>query len=162
MSSLTSSRHTFLLLVPRIPGHHPPPGQFGVSLLAALRRRDPIVLLLHDLRARHPARRADLQLPSALTGQRRILRQHMQIPQRQASRQPFLRFQLNGGSQLEEAEIGNSFRAGTHTYEFDFRHDEAIATAVFAHAAMEMRQRGEIEYLSVTNLAAHSRVPAVK
>lgn len=73
-----------------------------------------------------------------------------------------MRLQFNGGGQFKKAKIRNVFRAGAHADEFDFRDDKAVAAVVFAHTAVEVRQRGEIENFSVTHFAAHPGVPAVK
>lgn len=70
--------------------------------------------------------------------------------------------QLYGGSQFEEAEVRNILRARADADEFDFRDDEAVAAAMFAHTPVELRQRSEIEYFSVTYFSTHPRVPAVK
>ena len=48
-----------------------------------------------------------------------------------------------------------------HAEELDFRHDEAVAAAVFAHDAVEVREALQVEDLLWGRLAAHARVPLV-
>ena len=70
--------------------------------------------------------------------------------------------ELDGGRQLEKAEVRDVFRAGAHADQLDLRDDEAVAAAVLAHAAMKLRQSGEVEDFAVADFVAHARVPPVK
>ena len=92
---------------------------------------------------------------------RTILGQHIQIPQRHASRQALGRTRADRGTQLQEAEKGHVLRAGTHAHELDLREDEAVAAAVFAHAALQVGQSGQVEDFLLPDLVPHARVPAV-
>ena len=113
--------------------------------------------------ARHRTRRPHLQPPSALARQRDVLRQHVQVPQRHRRRQALLTLELDGRGELQVAEIGDQLlRPRSDADQFDFRHDEAVAARVLAHASMQMGQRGQVENLTLAHFVPHARVPPVE
>lgn len=74
-----------------------------------------------------------------------------------------LGFELDGGRELQVAEVWNGiFGSGSDAYEFDFGHDEAVAAGMFAHAAVELGQGGEVEDFALAHFVSHAGVPAVE
>ncbi len=87
----------------------------------------------------------------------------MQVPQRHARREALLGFELDGRREFQVTEIGDRvFRPGPHADEFDFRHDEPVAAGMLAHAAVQLRQRGQVEDLPLADFVTHARVPPVE
>lgn len=116
----------FLLIV-RIPRLHPPPRRLRIPALANPRTRNPRVPLPQHLLPTHRARRPDLNLPPALTLQRHIARQHVQVPQRRACCEAVLRCCGNGRRQLQEAKVRHVGCAEAHAHKLDLGEQEAVA-----------------------------------
>lgn len=72
----------------------------------------------------------------------------------------------NGRGHLQEPEIRHVVvaraAAGAHADQLDLRDDEPVATAVLAHAALQMGQAVEVLDLAVGRLVAHARVPPIE
>lgn len=62
----------------------------------------------------------------------------------------------------EVGRVGDIVVACTDADEFDFRHDEAVAAGVLAHAALEVREAVEVFDALVWWFLAHAAVPAVE
>lgn len=70
----------------------------------------------------------------------------------------------NWGGDFQEAEVGHVVAfvaAGAHADEFDFGDNEAVATGVLAHAALQMRESLEVLDSPVRWFVTHPRVPPV-
>ena len=90
-----------------------------------------------------------------------ILSQHIQIPERHARGQALGSTGTDGRRELQEAEIRHILGASTDTDELDFGQDEAVAAAVFAHAALQMGESGQVQDFFLPDFVPHARVPAV-
>lgn len=157
-----------LLPMERIPRHNPPPHRLRIPRLPLLRPRDPRILLRQNLHPRQRRRRPHIDPPPNLPRQRlmqsitgTILGQHVQKPQRHASRQTLRGTRADRRRQLQETEIGHLVRAGAHADELDLGDEEAVAAAVVAHAALQVGQPGEVEDFFLPDLVPHAGVPAV-
>lgn len=140
---------------------------------APLRLRHPTLLHTHTLHLLVPPtaqhllptqrdRRAHLDLPPALALERLIGTEHVQVPQREASRQAVPLLQRDGIGQLQEAEVGRAvLGAHAHADEFDFRDDEAVAAVVLAHDALQVGEVREVFDVRLALAMAHARVPDV-
>ena len=108
-------------------------------------------------------RRPDVDFVPALALQRRVAGQHVQVPQREASREARLLAQRDGFGELEEAEEGFAvLGAHTHADEFDFGDEEAVAGVAFAHEAVEVGEAGEVLGLLAVFFLAHACVPELE
>ena len=108
-------------------------------------------------------RRPDIDFVPALALQRRVAGQHVQVPQREASREARLLAQRDGFGELEEAEEGFAvLGAHTHADEFDFGDEEAVAGVAFAHEAVEVGEAGEVLGLLAVFFLAHACVPELE
>ena len=84
-------------------------------------------------------RRSDVDPVAALALQRYVSRQHVEVPERQTSRQVRLLAQGDGLGEFEEPEVGFTlFGAHAHAHEFDFGDDEAVAGVAFAQLPVQM------------------------
>jgi hypothetical protein len=63
---------------------------------------------------------------------------------------------------LKVSEMRRIFRTVAHDDELDLGHDEAIATSVTSHQAVQMRQATQIFNLAVVALDPHAGVPSIE
>ena len=92
----------------------------------------------------------------------RVAREHVQVPQGHAGGEAGVGGGGDGGRELEQAEVGHALGAHAHADELDLGEEEAVAGAVLAHAALQVRQALQVLDLGLAELVAHARVPAVE
>jgi hypothetical protein len=148
---------------------HPATNALSLALLAKLRLGDPRIFPKVVL-AGESSRTADVHAPGAHALEWVLLREHMEIPEREAGGELdvaslgvcALSREADGRGGLEVAEDrdtilsvdsgrvnGCSVRRTTaaNTEKLDLSHDEAVAAAVLAHDAVEMRKTLEVQDL---------------
>jgi hypothetical protein len=129
-------------------------------------------------------RATDVHAPGTHALEWVLLGEHVEVPERETGGELdvtglgvcALGGETDGGGGLEVAEDGDTGlcvdgggvnggsvggTAAADAKELDLSHDEAIAAAVLAHDAVEMRKALEVENLLGRRLAAHTRVPVV-
>lgn len=86
----------------------------------------------------------------------------MEVPQGQTRRQAFLLLELDGGGQLQVAEVRDILGAEADADELDLGDDEAVAAGMLAHVPMDLAQAGEVLDAALAHGVAHACVPAVE
>ena len=159
----------------------PAPQGAGVPDFGDCHLRHPLVSALHafreDLAARPGRGRADLDLPAVLARERRIAREHVEIPEGEtggeliglrvaaAGRGGMVGFERNGRGELEQAKVwGAFFCAEANADELDLGDDEPVSTVVRPHQDLQVRQVPEVFNTCLTLLVpflqiALTRVP---
>ena len=164
---------------------NPPAMPLRFSLLKQARLGNPVILV-DAIRPCPQNRPADVHAPreaAFVPRQRLVFGKHVQIPERQASRERDVaifrrrrgvRRELDGSRRLEVPEdrgvsvkardvdcFARAHAAGANAEQFDLGDDEAVAAAVLAHHAMKMCQAAEILDFLLRAFTAHAGVPVI-